>query len=369
MSSKQDYYDVLSVSRNASKNDIKKAYRKLALEYHPDRNKSPEAEEKFKEISEAYAVLSDDEKRMQYDRFGHEGISSKYTWDDIFRSADFERIFRDLGFGFGGFNTIFGMFFRGEGHWRYGSRRGADLQYDVEISLQEAVFGMNKEIKMPSFDACDTCHGSGVKPGTSPKKCPKCNGTGEIRHTRSFGYMHFTEVETCSNCRGKGVLVESLCKKCKGTGIVQRLRRIKLKIPPGIDNGYSLRLVGEGKPGTLGGPRGDLYIVVHVRSHKIFKRSGSDLYCEANINFPQAALGTNIQVPTLDGEARLKIPPGTQTGTMLRLKRKGVPHLHGWGRGDQFIRVIVRTPMKLSRHQRKLLAELAKEIKDDVTFG
>jgi len=368
MSDKQDYYDVLNVSRNASKRDIKKAYRKLALKYHPDRNKSQEAEEKFKEISEAYAVLSDNEKRMQYDRFGHEGISSRYTWDDIFRSADFERVFRDLGFGFGGFGTIFGMFFRGGGPRRYGPRRGADIQYDVEISLEEAAFGLNKEMKVPGFDSCDNCHGSGVKPGTSPNKCPECNGTGEIRRTRSFGYMHFTEVEMCRKCRGKGVLIESLCRKCKGTGIVQHLRRIKLKIPRGIDNGYSLRLVGEGKLGVQGGPQGDLYVVVHVKPHEIFKRSGSDLYYEAHIGFPQVALGTRIQVPTLDGKARLKIPAGTQTGTMFRLRQKGVPHLHGWGRGDQFIRVIVRTPTKLSRHQKKLLSELAKEMKDKVTF-
>jgi molecular chaperone DnaJ len=367
MSSKRDYYNVLNVSRDASKEEIKRAYRKLALKYHPDRNKSPEAEEKFKEISEAYAVLSDDEKRMQYDRFGYDGISSRYTWDDIFRGADFDRIFRDLGFGLGGFKTIFDMFFGGARH-RYGPRRGEDLQYDVEISLEEAAFGLKRNMEVPSFDTCDVCHGSGIKPGTRPKKCPKCNGTGEIRHTRSFGYMHFTEVETCSKCRGKGVLVESLCTKCKGTGIVQRLRKIKLKIPPGIDNGYSLRLRGEGKPGVRGGPKGDIYVVVHVRPHEVFKRSGSDLYCEAHISFPQAALGTKIHVPTLEGKARLKIPAGTQTGTMFRLKGKGVPHLHGWGRGDQFIRVIVRTPTKLSRHQKKLLAELAKEIEDEATF-
>ncbi|NIO37230.1 molecular chaperone DnaJ [Candidatus Bathyarchaeota archaeon] len=369
MSDKRDYYDVLNVSRSASKNDIKKAYRKLALKHHPDRNRSQEAEEKFKEISEAYAVLSDDEKRMQYDRFGHEGISSRYTWDDIFRSADFERVFRDLGFGFGGFDTIFNIFFRGGRPRRYGPRKGADVKYDVEISLEEAAFGLNKEINVPSFDTCGTCHGSGVKPGTSPEKCPQCNGTGEIRHTRSFGFMHFAEIEKCRECRGKGVLVESLCTKCKGTGIVQHLRRIKLKIPPGIDEGYSLRLAGEGKPGVQGGPQGDVYVVVHVGPHEIFKRSGSDLYYEAYIGFPQAALGTRIQVPTLDGKARLKIPPGTQTGTIFRLKQKGIPHLHGWGRGDQFIRVIVKTPTQLSRHQKRLLSELAKEMKDEVTFG
>lgn len=366
MNNKRDYYEVLNVPRNAPKDEIKRAYRKLALKYHPDRNKSPDAEEKFKEISEAYAVLSDDEKRMQYDQLGHEGISGRYTWDDIFRGADFDRIFKDLGFG--GFNTIFDMFFGGGARQRYGPRKGADLRYDLEITLEEAAFGLNKDIEVPGFDVCDTCHGSGVKPGTGPKRCPKCNGTGEIRRTRSFGFTHFTEIETCSECHGKGVLIENLCKDCKGTGTVQRPRRIKLKIPPGIDNGYSLRLSGEGRPGTQGGPKGDLYVVVHVKPHKIFERNRSDLLCEAHIGFPQAALGTKIYVPTLDGKVRLKIPAGTQTGTLFRLKGKGVPRLHGWGRGDQFVKVIVRTPTKLTRRQRRLLAELAKEMKDKATF-
>jgi len=368
MSSKRDYYEVLNVPRNASKEEIKKAYRKLALKYHPDRNKSPEAEEKFKEISEAYAILSDEEKRMQYDRLGHEGISSRYTWDDIFRGADFDRIFKDLGFGFGGFDTIFDMFFGGGVPRRHGPRKGADLRYDLEITLEEAAFGLKTEIEVPGFEVCDTCKGSGVKPGTGPKRCPKCNGTGEIRRTRSFGFTHFTEIETCNECHGKGVFVENLCGDCKGMGTVQRIRRIKLKVPPGIDDGYHLRLAGEGKPGIQGGPNGDLYVVVQVKPHEIFKRNGSDLLCEAHIGFPQAALGTKIYVPTLEGKARLKIPAGTQTGTLFRLRGKGVPHLHGWERGDQLVRVIVQTPTKLTQRQRKLLAELEKEMKDEAMF-
>jgi molecular chaperone DnaJ len=367
MNSKRDYYEVLNVPRNASKEEIKKAYRQLALKYHPDRNKSPDAEEKFKEISEAYAVLSDDEKRMQYDQLGYEGISGRYTWDDIFKSADFDSIFKDLGFGFGGFDTIFDMFFGRGAHRRYGPRKGADLQYDLEITLEEAAFGLSKDVEVPSFDFCDTCHGSGVKPGTGPKKCPKCNGTGEIRRTRSFGYTHFTEIETCNQCHGKGVFIENLCGDCRGTGTVQRLRRIKLKIPPGIDNGYSLRLSGEGEPGIQGGPKGDLYVVVHVKPHEIFKRKGSDLLCEAHVGFPQAALGTEISVPILNGKARLKIPPGTQTGTLFRLRGKGVPHLNGGRRGDQFVKVIVQTPTNLTRRQKELLTELIKEMKDEVT--
>jgi molecular chaperone DnaJ len=369
MTSKRDYYEVLKVPRNASKQEIKKAYRKLALKYHPDRNKSSNAEEKFKEISEAYAILSDDEKRMQYDRLGHAGISGRYSWDDIFRGADFDVIFRDLGFGFGGFNTIFNMFFGGRTRRRHGPQKGADLRYDLEISLEEAALGQEKDLKVQGFDVCDTCHGSGAKPGTSQKNCPKCNGTGEVRRTRNFGNMHFTEIQTCTECHGRGVLIENLCKNCKGKGTVQRTHRIKLKIPPGIDDGYSLRLGGEGQPGTQGGPKGDLYVFLHVKPHRIFERHGDNILYEAQIGFPTAALGTKIYVPTLDGKAKLKIPAGTQTGTLFRLRGKGVPHLHGWGRGDQLVRIIVRTPTKLTRRQKKLIADLAKEMKDEATFS
>lgn len=368
MSNKRDYYDVLNVPTNASKKDIKKAYRKLALKYHPDRNKSSEAEEKFKEISEAYAVLSDKEKRMQYDQFGHAGISGRYTQDDIFRGADFDKIFRDLGFGFGGGDTIFDMFFKRSARRRYGRQKGADLQYDLEITLEEAAFGLSKNVEVPGFDICDTCQGSGVKPGTGPKNCQKCKGTGEIRRTRSFGHMQFTEINTCNKCHGRGVFIENLCDDCKGTGNVQRFHRIQLKIPPGIDNGHSLRLRGKGSPGIRGGSSGDLYVVIHVKPHQIFERDGSNVLCEAHISFPQATLGTRIYVPTLEGKAKLKIPAGVQTGTYLRLKGKGVPYLRGWGRGDQLVRVIVRTPTRLTRRQKKLMNELAKEMKEKVTF-
>ncbi len=369
MTGKRDYYEVLNVPRKASKQEIKKAYRKLALKYHPDRNKSPDAEEQFKEISEAYAVLSDDEKRMQYDQFGHEGISGKYTWDDIFRGADFDSIFKGMGFGFGGFDTIFDMFFGGRARQRHGPRKGPDLRYDLELTLEEAAFGLERDLELLGFDVCDTCHGSGVKPGTGPKNCPKCNGTGEVRRTRSFGNMHFTEIHECNECHGKGVSVENLCKNCKGEGKVQRLHRIKLKIPPGINDGLSLRLGGKGEPGTQGGPKGDLYVFVHIKPHKIFERDGDDIFCEAHIGFPQAALGTKIYVPTLDGKAKLKIPAGTQTGTLLRLRGKGLPHLRGWGRGDQLVKVIVRTPTKLTQHQKELIAALTEEMEDEVTFN
>ncbi|MDH5794525.1 MAG: molecular chaperone DnaJ [Candidatus Bathyarchaeota archaeon] len=367
MSGKRDYYEVLGVQKDVSKEDIRKAYRKLALKYHPDRNKSPDASERFKEISEAYAVLSDDEKRRQYDQLGLDGISGRYTWDDIFRGADFDSIFRDLGFG--GFDSIFEMFFGGRTRRRYGPRRGADLRYDLEISLEDAAFGLKTEIDFPGSAVCGTCNGTGAKPGTGPKTCPKCNGAGEIRRTRSFGFTHFTEVETCKECGGKGVFVENLCQTCNGTGAVRRLRKIKLQVPPGIDDGYQLRLGGEGEPGTRSGPNGDLYVSIHVKPHHIFKRRGDNLLCDAYIGFTQASLGTKTRVPTLDGKARLKIPAGTQTGTLFRLKGKGVPHLQGWGRGDQIVRVIVETPTNLTPRQKELLSELAKEMDEEVTFG
>ncbi len=369
---KRDYYEVLGVPRNASKEEIKRAYRKLALKYHPDRNKSPDAEEKFKEISEAYAVLSDDERRREYDRFGHAGISGKYTWDDIFGSTDFDEIFRDLGFGVGGFDRIFDMFFGGGPRQRYkpggyGPRRGADLQYDLKITLEDAAFGREVEMSIPRTEVCDLCNGSGAKPGTTPRKCPKCDGTGEIRYTKTFGFTHFTEIRTCDLCHGKGMIIDHPCPRCHGTGKVKKERKIMVKIPPGIDSGYSLRLRGEGELSAGGGSPGDLYVIVHVKPHRIFKRDGDDIICEKRISFPQAALGAEIEVPTLNGKAKLTIPPGTQTGTLFRLRGRGIPHLHGFGRGDELVKVIVETPTHLTRRQKELLAELAKEMGESIS--
>jgi len=357
---KRDYYEVLGVSKDTPKAEIKKAYRKLALKYHPDRNKSADAEEKFKEISEAYAVLSDDEKRSQYDQFGYAGINGKYNWEDIYRNTDFASVFRDIGFG--GFGSIFDILFGGRASRRNGPRKGADMRYDIEITLEDAAFGLDKEIEVQGFDVCETCHGSSMKPGTSSEKCPKCNGSGDIQITRNLGGIYFTQVQPCRDCNGRGFPLKNLCQTCKGVGATPGLHKLKLKVPAGIDDGDSLRLSGEGKLGYKGGPKGDLYVIVHIRRHKLFERRGDDILYEAQITFPQAALGTEIIVPTLYGDTKLKIPKGTQSGTIFRLKGKGLPHVNGWGKGNQFVNVRVQTPTKLTWYQKKLLKDLAKEL-------
>jgi molecular chaperone DnaJ len=362
MSKKRDYYEVLGVPKKAANSEIKKAYRELALKYHPDRNKAPGAEEKFKEISEAYAVLSDGEKRAQYDQFGHAGIDQRYTSEDIFRGADFESIFRDMGFGFG-FDNIFDVFFGGGRRQRsYGPRRGSDLRYDMEITLNEAAFGAEKEIEVPSSETCKVCHGSGVRPEAGNAKCAKCNGTGQFRQTRQTGFMYFTETRPCPVCGGRGIPPESLCRNCRGSGYTPTRKHLKLKVPPGVDSGHVLRLNGEGEPGEKGGQRGDLYVVVDVEPHPLFRREGDNVLCDAQVSVVQASLGAEIDVPTLEGKAKLKVPEGTQTGTTFRLKGKGVPHLHGWGRGDQFVRVVVQTPKNLTRRQRELMKEFGKDL-------
>jgi len=359
---KKDYYEVLGVSRNATQEEIKNAYRKLALQYHPDRNKSPDAEEKFKGISEAYAVLSDEEKRRQYDTFGHAGVDSRYTREDIFRGVDFDEIFRDLGFG--GFESIFDMLFgRRE---RYAPEGGYDLRYDLEISLEDAFKGLKTEIEIPRNEKCDVCKGTGAKPGTEPKTCPKCRGTGQIQYTRTSGFARFVQITTCDKCNGRRVIIENPCKECHGKGIVKRYRKIRINVPPGVDTGYSLRLRGEGEASVEGGNPGDLYVVISVKPHKVFKRDGDDIFYDTQIGFTQAALGSEIEVPTIDGRARLKIPPGTQSGTVFRLKGKGMPRLRGFGRGDELVRVTIRTPKILTERQRKLLLELAKELGGEI---
>ncbi len=355
---KRDYYDVLGVNRNASKEDIKKAYRTLAMQYHPDRNKSPDAEEKFKEISEAYGVLSDDAKRQQYDTVGHAGIGERYTQEDIFRGINFEDIFGDLGVSFGGFESIFDTFFGGRRRYKTGPRRGADLAYELEITLEEAAFGASRKIEFYRTGVCDTCHGTGAKAGTSPKACPSCSGSGQISQTKRTPFGHFTSITTCSKCRGEGRIIEVPCPTCRGRGIIQISRSISVKIPPGVEEDSRLRIAREGEAGEKGAPPGDLYVVVHVKQHEIFIREGEDILCEVAITFSQAALGDEIQVPTLDGRAKMKIPAGTQSGTIFRLKGKGLSSLGGYSRGDEHVKVIVRTPTKLTEEQRKLFKQL-----------
>jgi molecular chaperone DnaJ len=365
MAEKRDYYEVLGVQKSASKDEIKDAYRKLAMQYHPDRNKAPEAEEKFKEISEAYAVLSDDEKRQQYDTLGHPDFDQRYTQEDIFRGADFSSIFRDLG---GGFGDIFRYFFGGGFGGGFNERvnRGQDLAYELEITLDEAAKGAEKDIEIPRTEKCEVCHGSGASPGTSPRTCPRCNGAGQVQNMRKSSFAMYVQVTPCPNCRGKGVLIESPCKNCRGTGLVRKRRKISVKIPMGIDEGYQLRLRGEGEMAPNGGEAGDLYVLVRIRPNESFMRDGDDLLHVLIIGYPQAALGAEVSVPTLEGPLTVKLHPGTQPGEVIRLKGKGMPRFRGYGKGDLLVRVGISVPEKLTQHQRALLEELAKELSQDV---
>jgi molecular chaperone DnaJ len=366
MANKRDYYEVLGVPKNASKDEIKDAYRKLAMQFHPDRNKAPEAEEKFKEISEAYAVLSDDQKRQQYDTLGHAGFDQRYTAEDIFRGADFESIFRDIGFGFGDiFRTLFGGGFGGGG-FRERVNRGQDLVYDLELTLEEAAKGVEKDILVPRTEKCDVCGGSGASPGTSPITCSKCNGTGRVRNMRRSSFAMYVQVTPCSNCSGRGTLIESPCKKCHGTGLAKKRRRISVKVPSGIDEGYQLRLRGEGEMAPNGGEPGDLYVLVHIAPHNLFMREGDDLWHVLIIGYPQAALGAEVLVPTLDGQETLKIKPGTQAGETIRLRGKGMPRFRGYGKGDLLVRVGISVPERLTAKQRELLEQLAEESDQEV---
>ncbi len=364
MATKRDYYEILGVDKKASIDDIKSAYRKLAMQYHPDRNKSPDAEEKFKEISEAYAVLSDQNKRQQYDQFGHAGIDMRYTQEDIFRGAapDIEDILREFGMGgFGGFGrgggSIFDIFFGGGG--REGPRRGSDILYELSIDLEDAAFGKTVELEVPRTESCDVCGGSGAKPGTSPRTCPACRGSGQVSRTQNTPFGRFMTTSTCGTCRGRGEIIDSPCTTCHGSGTVQRRRKIEVKIPPGVDTGSRLRIAGEGEAGERGAPPGDLYVEMNVRPHNIFTRQDGDIITEAKVSFTQAALGDEIIVPTLDGKIKMKIPPGTQNGQVFRLRGKGIPSLHISGKGDQLVRIKVEVPTKLNERQKQLLRELA----------
>ncbi len=351
--SKRDYYDVLGVSRDASDQDIKSAYRKLALKYHPDRNQGrAEAEEKFKEAAEAYAVLAEADKRAAYDRFGHAGVSSAGG------PGGFDpTIFADFGDIFGGLRDIFGFgdFFGGGGR-RGGPQRGSDLRYDLEISFEESASGMETSIQIPRQETCDTCKGSGSAPGTSPSVCPQCGGRGQIRYQQGF----FTVAQTCRQCGGEGRVITKACPECRGHGHVARQRRLTVRIPAGVASGQRLRLYGEGEAGPGGGPAGDLYVVVHVQDHSVFRREGDDLYCRVPVTFPILALGGEISVPTLAGQEKVTIPEGTETGQVFRLRGKGMPSVSGRGRGDLHVVVEVATPRKLTKEQHQLLEQLAK---------
>lgn len=347
--SKRDYYEILGVAKTAGDAEIKKAYRALAVQFHPDKNPDdPQAEEKFKEAAEAYAVLSDAQKRAAYDRFGHQAGGGA-GFDPGF--SNIEDIFDMFGFGdmFGG---------RG-GTRRTTVQRGSDLRYDLEITLENAATGKDEKLRIPRLESCDECSGSGAEKGTTAETCITCSGSGQTRYQQGF----FSVMRTCSTCQGKGQIIRTPCKICRGQGRVEKEKNIEIKIPAGVETGSRLRVTGEGEGGVNGGPSGDLFIVIHVRDHENFERQGENLYSVAPITFAQAALGAEINVKTLDGEEELKIPAGTQTGTIFRIKNQGMPNLGGRGKGDLFVAVSLVTPKTLTKEQRKLLEQLA-EIED-----
>lgn len=350
---KRDYYEILGVPKNAGKDQIKKAYRDLAKKYHPDVNKEKDAAERFKEVSEAYAVLSDDQKRATYDQFGHAGFDQRYSREDIFRDFDFD-VFRDLGVDFGGFDSIFDVFF---GRQRE-QHRGYDIRYDLKITLEEATEGIEKNIQVRRHEACRTCKGSGSKDGKI-KECDECNGSGQVRRSSRALFGVFTQISSCGNCNGTGRIIQNPCRDCMGAGTEVNTADIKIKIPAGVDNGTQLRLSGQGE--RANGGTGDLYVSIHVLPHQIFERENEHLYCTRSISFSVACLGGEIEIPLLRGKTKLKIPAGTQPQTTFRLKGLGIKRLHGHGSGDLFVTVNIKIPEKLSKRQRDLLQEFEKE--------
>jgi len=353
--SKRDYYEVLGIPRSADDNAIKSAYRKLARQYHPDVNKAGDAEERFKEVNEAYEVLSNAEKRQMYDRYGHAAAQSGFG-----QGAP------GAGFGgFGGFGDIFEEFFGGFGGARGAARgpaRGNDLRYDLDITFQEAVFGTEKEIEVPRLETCPQCQGSGAEPGTRPMRCPQCNGTGEVRRAQQTILGQFVSVTTCPRCNGEREIVTSPCTTCHGQKRVRVTRKLSVSIPAGVDDGMRIRLAGEGEPGERGGPPGSLYVVLSVKAHRLFQRHENDILLELPVNIVQATLGAEVDVPTLDGNTKLTIPAGTQHGTTFRLRGKGVPALRSNRRGDQLVTVRVVVPDRINDKQRKLLQELGESL-------
>ncbi len=359
MPEKRDYYEALGVEKNADDVELKKAYRSLAKKYHPDMHPDDkEAEAKFKEISEAYAVLSDPQKRQQYDQFGHAGMNG-------------------MGFeGFGNFNfgfeDIFGSFFGGSpfgrstGRQNRGPKRGADLKYTLNIDFNEAVFGTTKEIRISRMQTCSTCKGTGAKEGSSPQTCRHCNGTGQIRQVQSTPFGQMVNMRTCDLCKGEGTIITKPCEECSGNGRIQKTTTLSINIPAGIDNGQTISLRGEGESGTKGGPPGDLYVNVYVKQHPIFSREGYNVICEIPITITQAALGAELEIPTLDGKMKHDIPEGTQTGTVFRLRNKGIKHLRSNSKGDLYVKVNVEVPTKLSGKQKEILRQFAEVSGDEV---
>ena len=343
--SKRDYYEILGVQKNASEDELKKSFRRLAMKYHPDRNPgNAEAEAKFKEAKEAYEILTDAQKRAAYDKFGHAGVDPNQAGPGGFGGgADFGDVFGDI------FGDIFGG-----GRRSQRAARGADLRYNMELTLEEAVRGVSKEIKVPTLVECDECHGSGARSGTSAQTCPTCHGSGQVQMRQGF----FAVTQTCPHCHGKGKIVTDPCRKCHGDGRVQKTKTLSVKIPAGVDTGDRIRLAGEGEAGEFGAPAGDLYVEVHVKEHPIFVRDGNNLFCEIPISFTTAALGGEVAVPTLDGKVMLKIPGETQTGRMFRLRGKGVRSLRSGAEGDLLCKAVVETPVKLSDEQKELLKQL-----------
>ncbi len=351
MVEKRDYYEILGIDRSATREDIRAAYRRLAKQYHPDVNSAEDAEDRFKEINEAYAVLSDDERRAAYDRYGHAGLKG------VPLDFDLGDIFEEL-FGFGSFGR----------RSRNAPRRGADLRYDVALSFEEMITGIDREIRFERLEVCSVCAGSGAEPGTSPVRCETCNGSGEVRQVRQTFLGSMVNVSTCPNCRGSGEIISSPCRNCQGRGHERQEVTRTIPIPAGVDDGIQIRISGEGEPGINGGPRGDLYVRVRVQPHRYFRRRQDDILLDLQINIAQATLGAEVSVPTVDGDHKLTIPPGTQPGKVIKLRGLGVPHLRRDGRGDQLVVVSVEVPRSLNEEQRQLFQSLAESLGTEVTI-
>ena len=369
MAEKRDYYEVLGVDKTADEKEIKKAYRKLARKYHPDvveEDKKEEATEKFKEISEAYAVLSDEEKRQRYDQFGHAGMEG-FSNEDIFRNVNFEDIFQ--GFGGGGIEDIFDLFGFGTGRSRSrstGPRRGSDIYTEVEITLEEAANGADKEVTVRHDVFCPVCEGSKAEPGSEVETCPVCGGTGQRKQIRQSLFGQVMNVVQCGECNGTGKIIKEPCHNCKGRGTIKESKTLNIKIPAGVENGNRLRVSGEGNVGDVGGGNGDLYVEIYIKRHEYFERDGANLYYEKQISFVQASLGDTVDIPTINGEVELKIPPGTQSGTTFRLRDQGMPYMRRAGKGNLYVNITVVVPQKLSKEQKKLLIQFGEISGDEI---